>query len=139
MPVSSCCKARLKSQRQGQKCAIRGSPDGSALRRSERKIEHVALRSLKPSKRNARTHSQKQIRQIANSILKFGWVVPIIVDEDGNIIAGVGRYDAAKLLGLTYVPVIVVTGLSAPERAWPFQSIAGGRRTAVPISTHATC
>ena len=84
--------------------------------RPVKKIECVALGSLKPPKRNARTHSQKQIRQIAKSILKFGWVVPIIVDEDGNIIAGVGRYEAAKLLGLTHVPVIVVTGLSAPEK-----------------------
>lgn len=82
----------------------------------ERKIERIALRLLKPSKRNARTHSKKQIRQLANSIARFNWTSPILIDEDGNILAGHARYEAAKLLGLASVPVIVVTGLSAVEK-----------------------
>lgn len=81
-----------------------------------REIKRVSIRKLKTNKRNARTHSKKQIRQIANSIVRFGWTVPVLVDEDGNIIAGHGRYLAAVLLGLATVPVIVVQGLSETEK-----------------------
>jgi hypothetical protein len=79
-------------------------------------INLVPLRDLKPSTRNARTHSKKQINQIANSIVAFGWTYPILVDENGNIIAGFGRYLAAEQLGLTKVPVIVICGLSDAEK-----------------------
>src|SRR5439155_15055667 len=80
------------------------------------RIEMVRLRELKPPRRNARTHSKKQQRQIANSIVRFGWTYPILVDEDKEIIAGFGRSQAAELLDLSYVPVIVVTGLSEAEK-----------------------
>jgi ParB-like chromosome segregation protein Spo0J len=60
-------------------------------------MEWIRVDALKPSKRNAHTHSKKQIRQIADSIAAFGFVVPILIDETGNIIAGHGRYEAAKL------------------------------------------
>src|SRR3974377_2216227 len=80
-----------------------------------------ALRSIceiKPNLRNAKTHSAKQIRQIANSIVAFGFTNPLLISEDDELIAGNGRYEAAKLLGLTEVPVIVLTGLSqAKQRA----------------------
>jgi ParB/Sulfiredoxin domain len=79
-------------------------------------VQSSPIDALKPNPRNARTHSKKQIRQIANSIAAFGFVVPILRDEDGNIIAGHGRYGAAKLLGLKQVPVIVVQGLSEAKR-----------------------
>jgi DNA modification methylase len=81
-----------------------------------RDVKLVSVRRLKPNKRNARTHSKKQIQQIANSIVRFGWTIPILVDEDGNIIAGHGRYLAALLLGIGKVPVIVVQGLSDSEK-----------------------
>jgi DNA modification methylase len=74
------------------------------------------LRNLKPPTRNARTHSKKQVNQIANSMVAFGWTYPILIDEHGNIIAGVGRYLAAQQLGLKKVPVIVMHGLSAVEK-----------------------
>jgi DNA modification methylase len=78
---------------------------------------HLApLRNLKPSTRNARTHSKKQVNQIANSMVAFGWTYPILIDEHGNIIAGVGRYLAAQQLGLKKVPVIVMSGLSDTEK-----------------------
>jgi DNA modification methylase len=83
---------------------------------SERKIEQIALRLLRPSGRNARTHSKKQIRQIANSIARFGWTFPILIDEDGSILAGHARYEAAILLGFSHAPVIVVSDLSGPEK-----------------------
>jgi ParB/RepB/Spo0J family partition protein len=79
-------------------------------------MPNFPINALKPNARNARTHSKKQIRQIADSIAAFGFVVPILIDEDGNIIAGHGRYEAAKLLGLKQVPVIVVQGLSEAKR-----------------------
>ena len=60
-------------------------------------IEWIAVDALKPNARNARTHSKKQIRQIADSIAAFGFLVPILIDEGGVIIAGHGRYAAAKL------------------------------------------
>ena len=63
-------------------------------------IEWIAVDALKPNARNARTHSRKQIRQIADSIAAFGFLVPILVDEDCVMIAGHGRYAAANLLGL---------------------------------------
>jgi DNA modification methylase len=76
----------------------------------------MPLGQLKPNKRNARTHSKKQIQQIANSILRFGWTYPTLIDQDGNFIAGFGRYKAAQLLGLQEIPVIVMSGLSETEK-----------------------
>ena len=75
-----------------------------------------AINELTPSGRNARTHSRKQVRQIADSIKAFDFVVPILIDDDGVIIAGHGRYAAAKLLGLKRVPTIKVRGLSEAKR-----------------------
>ncbi len=75
-------------------------------------LKRISVDALKPSAHNAHTHSKKQIRQIADSVAAFGFVVPIVIDEAGNIIAGHGRYEAAKLLGLKQVQVIMVQGLS---------------------------
>jgi DNA modification methylase len=81
-------------------------------------IQEISIGRIKPNSRNARTHSAKQIRQIANSIVAFGFANPLLVSEDGELIAGHGRYAAAKLLGLENVPVVVVAGLSpAKQRA----------------------
>src|SRR5437764_12254286 len=79
-------------------------------------ISWIAIDKLTPNGRNARTHSRKQIRQIADSIAAFGFVVPIVIDDSGIIIAGHGRYAAAKLLGLKEVPTIKVQGLSEAKR-----------------------
>src|SRR4051812_5473809 len=79
-------------------------------------VQRVMTRSVKPSPHNARTHSKKQIQQIANSIVKFGWTYPLLVDEQWNIIAGHGRHLAALELGLKNVPVIVMSGLSETEK-----------------------
>jgi len=76
-------------------------------------IQWIAVHAIKP---NARTHSKKQIRQIADSITAFGFLVPILIDDGGIIIAGHGRYAAAILLGLHEVPVIRVDGLSEAKR-----------------------
>ena len=79
-------------------------------------MQWIAVDALKPNTRNARTHSKKQIRQIADSIAAFGFLVPILIDDGSNVIAGGGRYAAAVLLGLQEVPVIRVEGLSNAKR-----------------------
>ena len=71
---------------------------------------------LVPAERNARTHSQEQIKQLVASIQAFGWTSPILIDEDHAIIAGHGRLEAARLAGLTDVPTITLTGLSAAQK-----------------------
>jgi DNA modification methylase len=81
-------------------------------------VEIVATDLLKPNPRNARTHSKKQIRQIADSIVNYGFTVPILVDEHFVLLAGHGRIEAAKLLGLKKLPTIILEGLSdAKKRA----------------------
>jgi DNA modification methylase len=79
-------------------------------------IQEVPIGQIKPDSRNSRTHSGKQIRQIANSIVAFGYTNPLLVDEDFVLIAGYGRYKAAELVGLAQVPVIVIAGLSPARR-----------------------
>ncbi len=72
--------------------------------------------SLKPYARNARTHSKKQIKQIASSIERFGFVNPVLISDDGEIIAGHGRVEAAKQLGIKTVPTLALSHLSEIER-----------------------
>jgi DNA modification methylase len=72
--------------------------------------------SLKPYPRNARTHSRKQIRQIANSIERFGFTNPVLISDAGEIVAGHGRVEAAKLLGMRTVPTLALSHLSEAER-----------------------
>ena len=76
----------------------------------------MPLVRLRPNRRNPRTHPKKQIRQLAQSIQELGWTGPILVDERGNILAGHARFEAAKLLGLREVPVIVVSGFSEARK-----------------------
>lgn len=70
---------------------------------------------LKPDPNNTRIHSKKQLRQIAESIRLFGFNVPILVDAASRVIAGHGRLEAAKLLGLTEVPTICIAHLSEAQ------------------------
>ena len=74
------------------------------------------IASLRPYAGNARTHSKKQIKQIARSIERFGFTNPVLVSETGEIIAGHGRVEAAKLLGHKTVPTLALSHLSAAER-----------------------
>ena len=75
-----------------------------------------SLSALKLNPRNARTHSRRQIRQIADSIAAFGFNNPVLVDDDGLIIAGHGRVAAAKLLGMTEVPTVCLSHMSEAEK-----------------------
>jgi DNA modification methylase len=79
-------------------------------------IEPMPVASLRPHPGNARTHSQKQIRQIADSIRHFGFTNPVLIGEDGEIIAGHGRVEAAKLLGMDSVPTVRLAHLNAAQR-----------------------
>jgi DNA modification methylase len=79
-------------------------------------ITEMPTGKLRPSDRNARTHSKKQVEQIIGSIRRFGWTYPILIDELGNILCGVGRWLAAKELGLPKVPVITLTHLRETEK-----------------------
>jgi DNA modification methylase len=82
-------------------------------------IELWAIERLIPSARNARTHSDEQIAEIAGSIHAFGFIVPVVVGRDGVVIAGHGRVLAARQLKLDCIPVIEVTHLSdAEQRAY---------------------
>jgi ParB-like chromosome segregation protein Spo0J len=69
-------------------------------------IEYILIAQLRPHSRNPRTHSAKQVRQIANGIREFGFNTPILIDQNDGVIAGHGRILAAKLLGMSEVPAI---------------------------------
>ncbi|MDQ2092440.1 site-specific DNA-methyltransferase [Marimonas arenosa] len=79
-------------------------------------IEHIAIGDLKPWARNARTHSKKQIRQIADSIETFGFTNPVLIDERRTILAGHGRVEGARLLGMTEVPCLRLDHMTEDEK-----------------------
>jgi len=73
-------------------------------------VERRPLDQLVPYARNARTHSDEQVAQLAASIREWGWTIPVLVDEENTLIAGHGRVLAAQRLGLTDVPTMVARG-----------------------------
>ena len=80
------------------------------------KVERRKVSELIPYARNARTHSDAQVRQIAASIEEWGWTNPILVDDKGGVIAGHGRLMAADKLGLKDVPVMVASGWTDAQK-----------------------
>jgi hypothetical protein len=79
-------------------------------------ITRRPIGALRPYERNARKHSPEQIAQIAASIREWGWTMPVLIDEQDLIIAGHGRVEAAKLIGIDTVPVIVARGWTEAQR-----------------------
>ncbi len=79
-------------------------------------IEQTPVHALQPQDRNARTHSKRQIRQIAASIRQFGFNNPILIDDDLHIIAGHGRVEAAKLVGQATVPTVRISHLRETDK-----------------------
>ena len=79
-------------------------------------IEHRPTNSLRPYTGNARAHSKKQIKQIADSIVRFGFTNPVLISDDGQIIAGHGRVAAAQLLGCETIPTLRLSHLNETER-----------------------
>lgn len=79
-------------------------------------IEWKQTGELIPYSNNSRTHSEKQVQQVAASIKEFGFTNPILIDEDNGIIAGHGRLQAAQLLGMAKVPTIALEGFTEAQR-----------------------
>ena len=89
-------------------------------RQSEVQVrQQIVMRApgeLKPARRNARTHSRKQRRQIARSIQRFGFTNPVLVDDEDRILAGHGRVAAAHELGMNSIPVLCIGNLTSSEQ-----------------------
>ena len=80
--------------------------------------EMISLARIKPNPKNARTHSKKQIKQLAAIICVSDYISPVLVDENDVLLAGHGRVEAARLLGISSVPAFIIKGLSdAKKRA----------------------
>src|SRR6266404_6270007 len=79
-------------------------------------ITYRAVGDLIPDPRNARTHPKRQIDQLKSSMEAFGFTNPILADPEGHIIAGHGRLQAARLMGLAELPVITLSGLSETQK-----------------------
>ena len=98
----------------------------------------VPINRIKANPKNARTHSKRQIRKIAASMREFGFAAPVLIDEQDVLIAGHGRLEAAKSLGMSTIPAIVIKGLSdarkralmladnriAQDAGWDFERLA---------------
>ena len=91
-----------------------GRKNGRAANAAQ--IEYRPILQLRPYEGNARTHSRKQIDQIAKSIQRFGFTNPVLISDDGQILAGHGRAEAAKKLGMRDVPTLALSQLNEAER-----------------------
>jgi ParB-like chromosome segregation protein Spo0J len=78
-------------------------------------IRHLPVAALKPYVRNARRHNDKQVEIIARSICEYGFVNPVLIDKNNAIVAGHGRYEAARRLGLKTVPTIRLEHLTEAQ------------------------
>ena len=76
------------------------------------KYELVPIDKLVPYANNARTHSEEQVKRVAESIQEFGWTYPILIDKKFNVIAGHGRIEAAKLIGYKNLPAMFIEGMT---------------------------
>ncbi len=102
-----------------RKNAAAAALDENKAVRGGLRIDYRPIDKLEPYARNARTHSEEQVTQIVASIREFGWTNPVLVDENGGIIAGHGRVLAAKQLGIEQIPCIELAGLTeAQKRAY---------------------
>jgi ParB-like chromosome segregation protein Spo0J len=79
-------------------------------------LEIVPVADLRPWRRNPRTHSKKQIRQLSESIKQFGFTNPVLIDRDNTMLAGHGRVEAARLLGLGAVPCVRIENLTETQK-----------------------
>lgn len=79
-------------------------------------IETLSITKLRPWARNARTHSRKQVKQIAESIKTFGFTNPVLVDRENSILAGHGRVEAARLLGHSEVPCVRLEHMTESQK-----------------------
>jgi DNA modification methylase len=89
---------------------------GSARSWPADRVERWPIERLVPYANNARLHSEADLNKLAAAIRKWGWTVPVLVDEEGNLLAGHGRVAAAPRAGVTSIPVIVARGWSEEEK-----------------------
>jgi ParB-like chromosome segregation protein Spo0J len=120
--MSKCKLSSFSAERAGRRAAPNSGPPDPARGRQrnarstvDQKIERLPTDSLKPYGRHARTHSDEQIAMIMGSVAAFGFVGAIIADENSRILAGHGRWEAAKRLGYADVPVVRVGHLTEDE------------------------
>ena len=115
-----------------------GRTPGRSRNRTLPAITERRIDELRPYEGNARTHSRRQIRQIADSIDRFGFTNPVLIADDDTIIAGHGRVLAAKQLGMRQVPTVRLSHMNEAERraagptSWPTtssRSTRAGTRT----------
>lgn len=78
-------------------------------------IEQVPIENITPYSNNSKIHNDKQIKGIAESIKRFGFTQPIVLDNAGTIVIGHGRFEAAQMLGLKFVPILKLDGLNLDE------------------------
>src|SRR4051812_25141996 len=97
------------------KCQVLGNSAGKTTWPADH-VERWPIERLIPFARNARTHSEAQVSQIAASIREWGWTSPVLVGEDGTIIAGHGRVLGARKLRIKDVPVMVAAGWSEAQK-----------------------
>ena len=81
-----------------------------------RRYENVKITDLRPYENNARTHSEKQVEKIANSIQEFGFINPVLIDSNYGIIAGHGRVKGAERLGMVEVPCLFIEDLTEEQK-----------------------
>ncbi|AHN84811.1 DNA modification methylase [Vibrio phage phi 2] len=82
---------------------------------SKLQIEYISILQIAPYVKNARTHSEEQISQIVESIREFGFTNPILIDQHNELIAGHGRLEAAKIVGLETVPAVRLSDLTEQQ------------------------
>jgi hypothetical protein len=90
--------------------------EGLAMPATDLSIEYLPLGGPDAYPRNAHTHSRRQIRQIADTIKAFGFTNPVLIDDANVILAGHGRVEAAKLLGLDKVPCVRLGSMTAAQK-----------------------
>ena len=90
--------------------------DNATVRVAAEQLELVPIDDLVPYANNAKIHDKKQIAQLRASLREFGFVTPVLIDFDNNIIAGHGRVEAARAEGMTEVPCVLVSNLTEAQR-----------------------
>lgn len=89
-----------------------GQMGNSKIRIAAQGVPTMRIEALKPYERNAKKHGARQIEQLRASLREFGFVAPILIDEEGNVLAGHGRLEAARAEGMTEVPCVRVGELT---------------------------
>lgn len=108
--------ARTKTQTAQETPVSEERPTRGAVAVRARNAQMTGIDTLIPYAHNARTHSPEQLMRLRESLRTFGFVQPILIDEERNVLAGHGRLAAARAEGMRQVPCVVVTGLTEAER-----------------------